>query len=473
MAPSSTSIECVQQMNNVLSVLRKALLTKVYPATEPVEIPSLSNIQLPPAPCIATTLMAYDIPQSVSRDLIDTYEHRISDLRHCTEAQIRKVMDFLGNRKCPPRVIEKHIARYFADYQSRANHWHHLVIERLQNSSALATDAKHERSTFNATHVPLLEKYLSYNAFPQTNDKLWLARKTGNTPRQIEIWFQNRRRRSRKAGVELKRAILDDIPLDIRFGDFDEDSSPSRAGKRKRVARSQNTSTPQSPPPSLIPQQPDEPQARCDFTDFELSPHAFPSKYTPSSTQSACSGSTDFRFSEPEWTRKPAEQRTRSRKQTIPSEDDLCTMVISKLKLFSKDPSPETGPSWHTTRYTQPSSAPIPALIRLQPLTAPMNPKSLTVTTLPAIKPSLKRKRTEPDTEECPVNKRRSISSSSFTSTSSTSNDDSSCESSSPGPRTPPSTLLSLSYDPISLLPRFIDWSKFKVPVVPRVYGIC
>nr|AAB22024.1 A42 mating-type factor beta 2-1 gene product [Coprinus cinereus, Peptide Partial, 44 aa] [Coprinopsis cinerea] len=43
-----------------------------------------------------------------------------------------------------------------------------------------------------------LEKYFEYNAYPSARDREWLARKTMMSVRQIEVWFQNHRRRARK-----------------------------------------------------------------------------------------------------------------------------------------------------------------------------------------------------------------------------------------------------------------------------------
>ncbi|KAI9065914.1 A mating type homeodomain transcription factor [Trametes sanguinea] len=61
------------------------------------------------------------------------------------------------------------------------------------------------RPMFNHSAVPILEDSFSINPFPSRLEKLELASRCRMEYRQIHVWFQNRRSRLRKEGIELKR----------------------------------------------------------------------------------------------------------------------------------------------------------------------------------------------------------------------------------------------------------------------------
>ncbi|KIL71686.1 hypothetical protein M378DRAFT_56764, partial [Amanita muscaria Koide BX008] len=50
-----------------------------------------------------------------------------------------------------------------------------------------------------------LEQYFECNAYPSGSDKASLAKRTGMTQRQIDVWFQNHRTRAKRDGRPLRR----------------------------------------------------------------------------------------------------------------------------------------------------------------------------------------------------------------------------------------------------------------------------
>ncbi|KAI0375176.1 hypothetical protein BV20DRAFT_933444 [Pilatotrama ljubarskyi] len=81
-----------------------------------------------------------------------------------------------------------------------------LAKARAFIGNALSSDAKeHGKRPFNQGAVPILEHFFESNAFPSRLEKYDLAAKCAMDYRQIHVWFQNRRSRSRKEGKVLKK----------------------------------------------------------------------------------------------------------------------------------------------------------------------------------------------------------------------------------------------------------------------------
>jgi hypothetical protein len=293
--------------------------------------------------------------------------------------------------------------------------------------------------------------------------------------------FQNRRRRSRKAGMELKRAEPDEIPHSL----FTEGSEtrvpqflPAHLVKRPQTSSPVVAATEEEP---LVNSSLSgastlkfhEHLRTClDFTDSKIPPYP---TYKRSGTSSCWLRPTETQFPEPKWDRKPASyHNTRHVRSSSVSVDDLSSMMAVKLRLFCghPPPSPASNTPWYTMLYTHPSPAPLPALVRTKVTGQPY--PTIIAYIPPTNKPSLKRKPLETKENEEPLLSHSKLfrshstsSYSSFTGEDHHWSDNSSCESSSPGPQTPPSAPLSLPPPP-----RFVDWSKFSIPTIPQAYCI-
>ncbi|KAL5533900.1 hypothetical protein ACEPAG_360 [Sanghuangporus baumii] len=73
------------------------------------------------------------------------------------------------------------------------------VKERFGQTAETAKEL--ESKIFDQKFVPFLEKCFSKNRRPSREDKELLAKKTGMSYRQIHVWFQNRRSRTKKSSM--------------------------------------------------------------------------------------------------------------------------------------------------------------------------------------------------------------------------------------------------------------------------------
>ncbi|ESK81812.1 homeodomain mating-type protein [Moniliophthora roreri MCA 2997] len=77
------------------------------------------------------------------------------------------------------------------------------LLQQLQRS--IKQTESNDQRRFNKEYIPFLEKYFELDAYPSIRDQEVMAQKSGMTRRQIEVWFQNHRRVSRKNGQEPKK----------------------------------------------------------------------------------------------------------------------------------------------------------------------------------------------------------------------------------------------------------------------------
>ncbi|KAJ4485857.1 hypothetical protein J3R30DRAFT_3401573 [Lentinula aciculospora] len=56
---------------------------------------------------------------------------------------------------------------------------------------------------FNNEYTPILETYFQYDPYPSARDRQIIADRSGMQTRQIEVWFQNHRKRARQQGIRL------------------------------------------------------------------------------------------------------------------------------------------------------------------------------------------------------------------------------------------------------------------------------
>ncbi|TEB28191.1 hypothetical protein FA13DRAFT_1690822 [Coprinellus micaceus] len=69
-----------------------------------------------------------------------------------------------------------------------------------------------KKQAFNAEYTQVLKQYFEHNAYPSARDRELLARKSSMFPRQIEVWFQNHRRRALREGRSLKHISTYPLP---------------------------------------------------------------------------------------------------------------------------------------------------------------------------------------------------------------------------------------------------------------------
>ncbi|KAF9270588.1 hypothetical protein L218DRAFT_44521 [Marasmius fiardii PR-910] len=73
-----------------------------------------------------------------------------------------------------------------------------FILEKAIAYSEQHTNQNEIKRPFNHAYTPVLEKYFEFNERPSAADQAAMAEKSGMSRRQIEVWFQNRRRRMKR-----------------------------------------------------------------------------------------------------------------------------------------------------------------------------------------------------------------------------------------------------------------------------------
>ncbi|TFK30894.1 hypothetical protein FA15DRAFT_662960 [Coprinopsis marcescibilis] len=173
---------------------------------------------------ILHSLQALQIPHYVEESLVAKSRDLVSQLRTSTSRTFNDLCQkLLAGPTVPGSALDSQFQSLRRTFQNRFLH-SLLNIKASTVASAQqwadAHTAAHDskRTPFNADFIPLLEKYFEFNAYPSGCDKLKLAKKSMMSPRQIEVWFQNHRRRSKKEGRPLRRLLSEQLPADLDLG---------------------------------------------------------------------------------------------------------------------------------------------------------------------------------------------------------------------------------------------------------------
>ncbi|QRV82514.1 homeobox domain protein [Ceratobasidium sp. AG-Ba] len=113
---------------------------------------------------------------------------------------------------------------------------------RTSHSPEISTETKPKRRRANVMQLRVLNETYDRTMFPTTEERAEIARRINMTPRQVQIWFQNRRQATRQAQVP-------DSP--VSFGSQDPGISqhglsgpPSAASEHHEGSRSYRISEP-------------------------------------------------------------------------------------------------------------------------------------------------------------------------------------------------------------------------------------
>ncbi|KAK7064075.1 hypothetical protein R3P38DRAFT_2822258, partial [Favolaschia claudopus] len=243
---------------------------------------------------------------------------------------------------------------------------------------------------FNREFLPFLEKYFEYNAFPTAADRVEMAKKSMMEPRQIEVWFQNHRRRAKEEGRDIKKrpAANEAVPKDLDLQSMEEKMEPYIVPSELRVEVDDEVSEAYSDEEDedddddVVVEEPEV----IDLTDA-LNPaaprHAFPAKFKkclnqPSKYPSMILQTQQFSFPPPQWPRKAAVKPPRRADMSM---DELSTSFGS-LHVYDKATVKTDGPfKLFATTFT--FSAPLPSLVsasrKITP--APVRPTTSLTTT--------------------------------------------------------------------------------------------
>ncbi|GBE77727.1 hypothetical protein SCP_0106090 [Sparassis crispa] len=208
--------------------------------------------------------------------------------RICRVFRQRAVTHPHGDLKLQSRLRDVHLAQY----TKMLRLWLEKIIgmvesrlDELRSRNFNETSRKNTRLPFNQGAIPILEKFFERNAFPSRAEKEQLASIADMDYKQINIWFQNRRSRSKKQGKSLtKGTTFVGLPSDLAdvMADFMTEDNSLRSHRS----------------PGLDDEKPGN------TFNVEAPPHAFPTLYPPLCSYNPFpSGLNARRFTSP-WFRK-------------------------------------------------------------------------------------------------------------------------------------------------------------------------
>ncbi|KAF9440958.1 hypothetical protein P691DRAFT_800667 [Macrolepiota fuliginosa MF-IS2] len=370
------------QRQSYLKSLTPLLSGPVYLPSKPVTpcqrcmSIDVSDLKLQPPQPIDDFLRAHNIPEATVSAVSSIFMDKSSKLFNYTRTKLKRLLTSLPclPGRCTGRsslLKSSSIVRaWVGHYENELASWKENCLGMgLRLSRAKTSDEREtERARFNQSSTPFLEAYFELNNYPCPADRQALARKTGNTPKQISDWFQNHRNRARKGGKQVQRTQIeptfDEIMLVL------EKQSPELS---LTVDGSQATgSVPPENPPS-----PTETEIELDqhpysilhVSNYVAAPHAFPVKYLPSHDHNLLSMYPSL---EVQWDRRPTRQ-TKSRRSTKHDVDAFidefahkCSIRGAASKRKRSDPTHIDGSPWTaaTTMVIIPTSAPLPSLVR-------------------------------------------------------------------------------------------------------------
>lgn len=321
------------------------------------ETKSPKSIHLPDPLPLAPILQQYLLDAETLQRINGAYMERARELRDTAAVAIAQALTalspVLGFARAPSE--ERVTAIFTQVYLNTLCRWI-KDIETAVSSRTSTAAMEGKGKLFNHDYVPLLELFFDENPFPSHADKAFLAKKSGMTYKQIHVWFQNRRSRTKKEGRGLRKIpSAQRNPLPIV-------SSCTRT-RRYNNKIDQPTCAAGARTSSL-----DRSSALCagtrnDPLDCRTTPHAFPTPYPPSCSYDpfpAKSGSFVSHF----WLRSPS---TTIRTTTV--DVDSLTDQFSRLNI--KDSRGGTTQSSRSRDLssailaftTRPFPAPLPSFI--------------------------------------------------------------------------------------------------------------
>lgn len=241
-----------------------------------LETKSLKSTHLPDPPPLTPTLRQYGLNARTLRKINEAYTKRAQELRDTAAAAIAQASTALSS--FPRSSSDEKVTAIFTQFYLRSLHkW---IRDMEATVSSRGSWWKMEgRRPFNHDYVPLLEHFFDENPLPSHAEKAFLAKKSGMTYKQIHVWFQNRRSRTKREGRTRKKCSAHDATLPM-------DSSCTRM-KRCTVEKDRPASLAKVHTPSsgyaVVPRA----SAGDKLLDAPTPPHAFPTPYPPSCSYDA------------------------------------------------------------------------------------------------------------------------------------------------------------------------------------------
>ncbi|KAH0838013.1 hypothetical protein J3R83DRAFT_6253 [Lanmaoa asiatica] len=268
----------------------------------------INSITLPSPHPLLPSLLEAGLSHEIGASISEAYKLRAEELRRRIHKSIVTACRELAELPVvalasPPDLLMRKVVLTSTElYLRRLEQWKEEIIQRIKQAQKPPINVTPRNSrNFNQEYVPLLEHFFEENPFPTHADKVFLAKKSDMQYRQIHVWFQNRRNRTKKEGKTLRKKPtyegatkpLDRLYERMRDHIVDSDSQapiPSKAGSSEGTTKTEIVQN----------------NASKDAFTSSSPPHAFPSSYPPTCHYDPfpCKGGS-VPFSKPEWERTP------------------------------------------------------------------------------------------------------------------------------------------------------------------------
>ncbi|KAJ6575305.1 hypothetical protein B0H19DRAFT_1128101 [Mycena capillaripes] len=335
--------------------------------------PTLPPISLPGPSSIESKLVDLGLNSQAVKELSRIYSLKAGELHQMTQktlyracwesASLPKHSALTPLPQLLDNIITAHTLRYTQALQALEQSAMD-AISRRQSGAQKPTSVAERRPPFNHEFIPFLQKYFEYNAFPSAADRAEMAKKSMMEPRQIEVWFQNHRRRAKQEGRDVvKLRPADPAPFELCLKSMEEKMEPYLIPDGLRQSVDSEVSEAGSD---------DEEDDDDDFYNEKtevidisdvLNPpaarHAYPLTFRESrDVASTILPTQQFSFPPPVWRRKAS---------TVALERPVITMgelLTTFSVLHIHDARPVKSDPFQIPTTVIPPSAPLPSLIR-------------------------------------------------------------------------------------------------------------
>ncbi|KAF7307080.1 HD2 homeodomain mating-type protein [Mycena indigotica] len=367
-----------------------APLSRPVPITPPTQQPTdIPPISLPEPASIHTQLLAIGCSPALADDLSRMHLLKTDELRSATQRHLHtmcaKLAESPRHHGFPPlpqllaKVIAAFTAKYSSDLKILEQRAVMTVSRKLQARNAQQTRV--EKKPFNRDFIPFLEQYFEHDPFPTAADRKFMASKSNMSARQIEVWFQNHRRRAKELGIPVKRTrkAIDGIPAMLDMSLL-EDKMPAAyfIPEPLRQVVDSDSEAEEDDGLELGDEEDefdgvdygfgDEPEV-IDLTDAlepSVPAYAFPTTFQASRTMPGIiTPLTPFYFPPPQWRRKAKTVEER----TPVSIDEL---VNAFSLLHTRDATPTASPVFRVPFTCTLPQAPLPSLINRKVTISPV-----------------------------------------------------------------------------------------------------
>ncbi|KAF9225446.1 hypothetical protein BS17DRAFT_778612 [Gyrodon lividus] len=359
----------ISNSHNYLSIHppRNAPSYPLHRHSRPLVITSLPN-----PPSLISELGTLGLTPDIAQHMDQTFRSRALAFKQRCETVVNQACSRLVSASCvaesggldtlETKIVEIITEIYTRKIASWASECMSMVANHLSaRSSPKSSAAQGPQVPFNHDYVPLLEHFFEENPFPSHADKVFLAKKSGMTYRQIHVWFQNKRNRTKNGKVLRKKPMSEGATLPL-------DSLVSKM-ERYIIPKPQSPSTILSDDTKLVGTRVHNNDRPTHALDSPAPRHAFPTVYPSSCLYDPFPIKDDLsNFRVSEWPRRPS-----PRASTTPTLVDMAAFVEAFAQLNVRDDFCSRIRRRHTPTKinsaatsgitTVPSTAPHPAFI--------------------------------------------------------------------------------------------------------------